>query len=86
MIGYAFMPAPEINGTKIIWVYINDLKGWLPGMLVHFLANRMQKKGFTDMNLAMKLYKSGDLNLDDSKADILFSSPSESDIGLKQQK
>ena len=34
IIGYLFTPEPSINGTKMIWIYINDLKGSLPGMMV----------------------------------------------------
>ena len=41
MIGYLFEPDEEIDGTKITWIYINDLKGSLPGMLVQMLANKM---------------------------------------------
>ena len=41
MIGYLFTPYPENNGCKVEWVYINDLKGSLPGMMVQMLANKM---------------------------------------------
>ena len=34
MIGYLFEPDASIDGTKITWIYINDLKGSLPGMMV----------------------------------------------------
>ena len=65
MIGYLFAPEESINGTKITWIYINDLKGSLPGMLVQMLANKMQRKGFADMTTAMHRYMSGNLNLED---------------------
>ena len=39
MIGYLFTPDESINGTRMYWIYINDLKGSLPGMLVQMLAN-----------------------------------------------
>ena len=56
----------------MIWVYINDLKGSLPGMLVQMLANKMQRKGFADMQKAMKKYMNNELDLDDEDADILY--------------
>ena len=46
----------SINGTKMDYVYINDLKGMLPGMVVQMMANNMMKKGFTDMGTAMVKY------------------------------
>ena len=72
MIGYIWSPEPKINGTRMIWVYINDLKGSLPGMLVQMLANKMQRKGFADMQRAMKKYMNNELDLDDEDADILY--------------
>ena len=63
MIGYLFEPEPSINGTKMHWININDLKGSLPGMLVQMLANKMQRKGFADMTKAMILLKNDDLDL-----------------------
>ena len=72
MIGYLFAPEPSINGTKITWVYINDLKGSLPGMMVQMLANKMQKKGFADMTKAMIRYQNGELNLEDENQDIIY--------------
>ena len=72
MIGYLFAPEPSINGTKITWIYINDLKGSLPGMMVQMLANKMQKKGFADMTKAMIRYQNGELNLDDDNEDIIY--------------
>lgn len=56
----------------MIWVYINDLKGSLPGMLVQMLANKMQRKGFADMQKAMVKYMNNELDLDDEDADILY--------------
>ena len=72
MIGYLFQPEPSINGCKMQYIFINDLKGKLPGMLVQMLANKMQKKGFVDMGKAMLKFKNGDLNLDESGADIIY--------------
>ena len=72
MIGYLFEPDAEVNGCKVTWIYINDLKGSLPGMLVQMLATKMQKKGFHDMTIAMKKYKNGELNLDDENKDIIY--------------
>ena len=72
MIGYLFEPDATIDGTKITWIYINDLKGSLPGMMVQMLANKMQKKGFNDLTIAMKKYKAGELNLDDEDKDIIY--------------
>ena len=34
MVGYLFDPMPEINGTKMHWIYIDNLKGSIPGELV----------------------------------------------------
>ena len=56
----------------MIWVYINDLKGSLPGMLVQMLANKMQRKGVTDMYTAMKKFMNNELDLDDETADIIY--------------
>lgn len=56
----------------MIWVYINDLKGSLPGMLVQMLANKMQRKGFADMHKAMTMFMNNELNLEDEKADIIY--------------
>ena len=56
MIGYQFSPMESIKGTKMDYVYINDLKGMLPGMVVQMMANKMMKKGFTDMGTAMLQY------------------------------
>ena len=56
----------------MIWVYINDLKGSLPGMLVQMLANKMQRKGFADMHRAMTMFMNNELNLEDEKADIIY--------------
>ena len=56
----------------MIWIYINDLKGSLPGMMVQMLANQMQFKGFKDMSAAMNKYIKNELNLDDEQADILY--------------
>ena len=56
----------------MIWIYINDLKGSLPGMMVQMLANQMQFKGFKDMTAAMNKYAKNELNLEDEKADILY--------------
>ena len=56
----------------MIWVYINDLKGSLPGMVVQMLANKMQRKGFADMHKAMIRYMNNELDLDDEDADILY--------------
>ena len=72
MIGYLFQPDESIDGTKITWIYINDLKGSLPGMMVQMLANKMQKKGFNDMTVAMNKFKAGELNLDDETKDIIY--------------
>ena len=72
MIGYLFEPDESIEGTKMTWIYINDLKGSLPGMMVQMLATKMQKKGFNDMKVAMQRYKNGELNLDDEKVDIIY--------------
>ena len=36
------------------------------------LANKMQKKGFNDLSIAMKKYKAGELNLDDEHKDIIY--------------
>ena len=72
MIGYLFTPEPSINGTKMQWIYVNDLKGKLPGMLVQMLANKMQKKGFADMTTAMIKLKNNQLDLNDEEADIIY--------------
>ena len=56
----------------MIWVYINDLKGSLPGMVVQMLANKMQRKGYADMSKAMTKYMNNELDLDDEDADILY--------------
>ena len=53
MIGYLFSSDPSINGTKMEYVYINDLKGMLPGMVVQIMANKMMKKGFDDLGTAI---------------------------------
>ena len=65
MIGYLFSPEPSINGTKMDYIYINDLKGMLPGMVVQMMANNMMKKGFIDMGGAMKKFMAGDLVVPD---------------------
>ena len=36
------------------------------------LANKMQKKGFIDMGKAMHKFMKGELNLDESGADIIY--------------
>lgn len=72
IIGYIWSPEPSINGTKMIWVYINDLKGSLPGMVVQMLANKMQRKGVADMQKAMIKYMNNELDLDDEKADLIY--------------
>lgn len=36
------------------------------------LANRMQKKGYADMKVAMLRHKKQDLNVDDSMVDIIY--------------
>lgn len=56
----------------MIWVYINDLKGSLPGMVVQMLANKMQRKGVADMQKAMIKYMNNELDLDDEKADLIY--------------
>ena len=72
MIGYLFQPAPQINGCCMTWIYIDNLKGSIPGSLVQKLANLMHKKTFIDMNACMIKFKNNELNLDDSTQDVLF--------------
>ena len=63
MIGYLFEPLQEGYGTKITWIYINDLKGNLPAMLVQMLANKMQRASLTHMSKAMKELEEGKVDL-----------------------
>ena len=56
MVGYEFGWDEQGTGTSIRYIYINDLKGSLPGLLVQMMANKMMKKGFADMENAMKMY------------------------------
>ena len=46
------------------WIYVNDLRGMIPGFLVQFQANKMQKKGFESMTLAMKMYMNKEFDCD----------------------
>jgi hypothetical protein len=56
MVGYLFVPFPEINGTKMHWIYIDNLKGSIPGDLVQTVANLMHVKTYIDMKVVMKKY------------------------------
>jgi len=67
MIGYLFQPVPQIKGCCMTWIYIDDLKGSIPGNLVQKLANLMHKKTYIDMSACMIKYKNNELNLDDSE-------------------
>jgi hypothetical protein len=67
MVGYLFVPYPKINGTKMHWIYIDNLKGNIPGKLVQTIANLMHVKTYLDMKYVMKKYQDGDLNLNDSR-------------------
>ena len=67
MVGYLFVPMPEINGTKMHWIYIDNLKGSIPGDLVQSIANLMHIKTYLDMKCVMKKYQNDELNLNDSK-------------------
>ena len=58
-----FEPVASINGTKITWIYINDLKGSLPGFGVQAMANNVVKKGFDLMANAFKQFMSGELKI-----------------------
>mmetsp|Transcript_9538 Transcript_9538/g.16021 ORF Transcript_9538/g.16021 Transcript_9538/m.16021 type:complete len:84 (+) Transcript_9538:442-693(+) len=72
--GYLFEPldGDESKGTKISWVYINDLRGSLPGMLVQMLANRMQRTSIQYMSQAMVSLQNGDLDFEIEKDDTQF--------------
>jgi len=63
MIGYLFVPFPEINGTKMHWIYIDNLKGSIPGDLVQSVANLMHIKTYMDMKSVMNMYNKNTLNL-----------------------
>ena len=63
MIGYLFEPMQNEYGTKITWIYINDLKGKLPGVLVQGLANKMQRTSLEHMSKAMHQLENGTLDL-----------------------
>lgn len=65
MIGYLFVPYPEINGTKMYWIYIDNLKGSIPGDLVQSIANIMHVKTYLDMKCVLTKYQNDELN--DSK-------------------
>ena len=63
LIGYLFEPMENDYGTKITWIYINDLKGNLPGVLVQSLANKMQRNSLENMTNAMLQLERGTLDL-----------------------
>ena len=49
------------------WIYIDNLKGSIPGELVQSLANLMHIKTYLDMKVVMKKYQNNELNLNDSR-------------------
>lgn len=67
MVGYLFVPMPEIKGTKMHWIYIDDLKGKIPGQLVQSLANIMHVKTYIDMKCVLEKYINGAIDLNETK-------------------
>jgi hypothetical protein len=55
MIGYKY-ESDGGTGCVLNYVYINNLGGLLPGILVQMLANKMMKKGIFDVEIAIKKY------------------------------
>jgi hypothetical protein len=69
MIGYLFSPAPEIKGTKMQFIYVENLQGNIPGKMVQDLENLMHYKIYNDLKRTLKKYQKNDLNLNDQDED-----------------